>query len=231
MAEDRMAAVEESDIPEQPVRVAFAPGEFAPGNVKIAPVNGRLRRSGAEDDQALIGRCLTGEVSAWDELYSRAHPALSISICVLLGGGPSDPNLVDEIASRVWFAMIENDGRLLARFDSARGCRLITFLRTVARTEVSRHYRRERRRLRRERIALNGKAAHQPAVDGQLPGLVDVDGFLSTLTAREKRFWDDHLAESPSEVAVVDHTPLSVNARQLRHRIRDKLLKFLGSDS
>lgn len=219
-----MVIFEESDDLHRPV-----PVDCPPEDAEIDSIEGDRLLSGVEEDRALIGRCLAGDVGAWEELYCGTHPALLTVISVLLGGGTTDPNLVDEIASRVWYASIENDGRLLARFDPNRGCRLITFLRTVAKTEVSRHFRRERR----ERIALRGKPPHQPADDGQLTDFVDVDEFVATLTARERSFWDNHLAGNLSdEVAViVDSGPISPNARQLRHRIREKLHKFLGIDS
>ena len=166
-----MAILEESDDFDQPLPVECAPGD-------IGSIERDRPLSEVKEDRALIDRCLAGDAGAWDELYGGTQPALWIAIGVLLGGGHTDPNLVDEIASRVWFAMIENDGRLLARFDPDKGARLITFLRIVARTEISRHFRRERRRQRRERIALRGKPPYQPADDGQLTDFVDVDGFL-----------------------------------------------------
>ena len=178
-----------------------------------------LHLSGVEQDRELIGRCLAGEVKAWEELYSRCHPPLLSSIKVLLDGGSSDLNLVDEIAAGVWYALIENDGRLLARYDPRRGARAITFLRTVAKTEVRRHFRRERHRRRRERIAFRARPAHHPADDAQTTA--SLGEFLGTLTTRERGFYDRHLGE-------VDRKPLSANARQLAHRIREKLLRFLG---
>jgi hypothetical protein len=155
---------------------------------------------------------------------------LLVSIKVMLGSNDACPNRIDEIAARVWYALIENDGRLLARYDSRKGARLITFLRTLAKTEVSRHFRRERRRLRRERIALAGRPPYHPGNDAETAALLR--GFLPSLTGGEREFYEDRLAWHPSgDGAAVDRGPLSANARQLRHRIREKLLRFLGYQS
>ena len=92
-------------------------------------IEGDCHLSGVEEDRALVDRCLEGDPGAWEELYRHCHPLLLSYIKILLGGGASDPNLVDEISARVWYALIEKGGRLLARYDSRRGARLITFLR------------------------------------------------------------------------------------------------------
>jgi len=224
--------LEELDDLSQPAPVEAPPVDMEIGSLEdeIDSVQDDFHLSGVEEDRELMGRCLAGEVSAWDELYCRCHAALSSSIKVLLlGGGDSDLNLVDEIAARVWYALIENDGRLLARFDPRRGARLITFLRAVAKTEVSRHFRRERRRQRRERIALRGRPSHQPADDAETAALLRE--FLPTLAVGEREFYEDHLAGPLAGGGEIDREPLSVNARELRHRIREKLLRFLGYES
>ncbi len=216
-----------------------APVEFAGEDIEIGSledetdsIQGDLDLSGVEQDRELIGRCLAGEVNAWEELYCRCNPALLSSIKVLLGGGGCDLNLVDEIAARVWYALIENDGRLLARYDPRRGARLITFLRSVAKTEVCRHFCGEQCRRRCERIALCATPAHDPADDAQTAA--SLREFLPTLTAGERGFYEDHLAGHPAGGGVagaVDSEPLSPNARQFRHRIREKLLRFLGREA
>lgn len=179
-------------------------------------------------DSRLASRCLAGEPDAWEEFYAQCHPPLLVSIEALLGPDQGDPNLVDEIAARVWYALIEHDGRRLARYRPQRGARLITYLRALAKTEVCRHLRRERRRQRRERIALRGRPPHQPAGDAQMAA--SLGELVPTLTAAERDFYEAHVAGCPSGAARVrvDREPMSANARQLRHRIRKKLLRFLG---
>ena len=187
---------------------------------------------GAKKDRLLIDRCLSGDAGAWDQLYDDHHRPLLSSVRVLLGGGKSDRNLIEEIASRVWYAVIQNDSRLLVQYDVRRNARLITFLRTVAKTEVSRHFRRENRRLIREQISLSEKPMYQIPDDAQ--AAAELREFLSTLTPTERNFYDHHLAERQSDDEDIDHEPqaidtkpLSSNARTLRHRIREKLIKFM----
>ncbi len=74
-------------------------------------------------------RCLAGEVAAWEELYAQYHDVLLASVRCFLGQARSDHNLVDEIAARVWYALVANDGALLAKYDPKRGARIITFMR------------------------------------------------------------------------------------------------------
>ena len=74
-------------------------------------------------DRQLVDRCLAGEVAAWEEFYAQCHDPLCTAIRIMLGRPHGDPNLVDEIASRVWYALVANDGKLLGRYspDLARG--------------------------------------------------------------------------------------------------------------
>ena len=177
-------------------------------------------------DARLAKRCVAGEVPAWEELYAQCHEPLLFSIKVMLGPGDADLNLVDELAARVWYTLVKDDAKLLSKYDSRRGSRLITFLMTVAKSELSHHFRDEKRRQKRERIALYGKSAHHSNAEAQTAA--SLAEFLPTLTNQEREYYDDHLsdcADGDSGAAAV--FTLS-NARQLRHRIRSKLLRFLG---
>jgi hypothetical protein len=178
-------------------------------------------------DARLVKRCLAGEVAAWEELYSQCHEPLLLSIAVMLGLGLEDPNLVDELAARVWYALIKDDAKLLAKYDSRRGAQLITFLCTAAKSEVTHYFRAERRREKRERIALHGKSAHH--CDDELQTAASLAEFLPTLSRREREYYDDHLLGYPGngDSSAAGTFSLS-NARQLKHRIRGKLLMFLG---
>ena len=129
-----------------------------------------LDMSGAQADRALIDRCIAGEVAAWEDIYRQCHDPLCGSIKALLGPGFHDPNLVDDIAARVWYALVKNDGELLDRFDPCRDLRLGVFFRGLARVELMQHFRAERRRITREAevgqkprvrnpLSTNGKSA------------------------------------------------------------------------
>jgi len=58
-----------------------------------------------------------------------------------LGSNSNDLQLVDEIAARVWYAVIRDGGRVLAGFDPQRDTRLRVFLTGVARLEARQYLR------------------------------------------------------------------------------------------
>ncbi|MBN1588467.1 MAG: hypothetical protein JW888_03040 [Pirellulales bacterium] len=180
-------------------------------------------------DKVLVDRCLAGEVAAWEELYLQCHDSLLATIDAILGEGKSDRNLVDEIAARVWYALVANDGQRLSAYSPDRGARLITFMRTVARDELGRHFRAERRRRRREILAAWGKPRYRSAVASP-PVLLGE--FMATLTPQERDFCADHLlgasaTDSPSGGRMLS----AVNIRQITHQVYRKFVRFMGSDS
>ena len=178
-------------------------------------------------DQQLANRCLAGEVGAWEELYGCHHPSLLVSIRVLLGRGSADEDLVDEISAQVWYALVANDGTLLAKYESKRGASLATFLRAVAKDLVSRHFRSERRRQRRESASLVQRPRHQ--VPSARQSSASLSEFMKTLSPLERDFCGDYLlAPPPSEDwEQPQHTYSTANARQLSSRIQRKLLEFV----
>lgn len=205
------------------------------GQRREAPIS-QIDERGVLADQQLVARCLAGEVKAWEELYHQCHRALLASIKVLLGRGECDLNLVDEIAARVWYGLVAENGKLLARFDAQRGCRLTTFLATIARSEAKGHFRTERRRRNREAIASRSESdAHnlgkEPAFGAMEEFLssVTMEEFIKTLTPRERGFFTGFLLASPSESDSSLLSPLSI--RQLRHRVHQKLRRFLSDRS
>ena len=183
-------------------------------------------RERLQADERLAKRCVAGEVAAWEEIYAQCHESLLFSIKVMLGAGDADLSLVDELAARVWYAMIKDDAKLLSKYDSRRGAQLITFLMSAAKSELSHHFRNEKRRKKRELIALHEKSAHHSSEE--LQTVASLAEFIPTLTNREREYYDDQLlGYSGGDSSAAGTFSLS-NARQLRHRIRDKLLRFLG---
>jgi hypothetical protein len=180
--------------------------------------------AGVRADGLLAKRCLAGEVAAWEELYSQCHEPLLVSIRIMLGSQSTDGNLVDEIAARVWYALVANDGALLARYKTNRGARLITFMRMRANSEIVRYIRGEVRQRKRELAALRQRPQHQ-GQDGEQPVNVLAE-FFGTLTAREQVFCSKHLLGESSDV--LDPAYSASNVWQLSHRIRRKLLRFIG---
>ncbi len=180
-----------------------------------------------EADCVLVDRCSAGEVAAWDELYGRYHASLWASIKLLLGPRSCDSNVIDEIAARVWYALVENDGRLLERFDPSRGVRLSTYFRGLARIHTLLYFRDEHRRRARENQA--GHRRHRNVPVSELPDGVMLSDFADTLTAEERRFLEEHLVSSDGECADADdrqHADTSI--WQHRHRLLGKLKDFFA---
>jgi len=178
-------------------------------------------------DAALARRCVAGEVAAWEQLYALCHPPLLAAIESMLRAPPRDPTLIDEIAARVWYALVENDGELLEKFDPARGARLITFMRALAKDEISRHFRAERRRRERESGAVHDRTQQSTA-----EARAHFSEFLSTLTPHERQFAADYLLSTPPGAGGPLQKPHSpANIWQLTRRIHRKLLGYLGRKS
>jgi hypothetical protein len=176
--------------------------------------------SGSLADARLVQRCLAGEVAAWEELYAQCHEPLLVSVRIMLNGQSKDANLVDEIAARVWYALVAKDGELLTRYNPQRA-RLVTFLRALAKDEIARHFRGEVRRRRRELLALR----ERPQSTGSGQSADSLSEFLCTLTPHERVFCNDYLLTEPSGAAEQPHS--AANIWQLSHRIYRKLLRFL----
>jgi DNA-directed RNA polymerase specialized sigma24 family protein len=176
-----------------------------------------------DQDQQIIDRCLAGEVAAWEELYTQCHGPLVALIKGMLYS--ADTNLVDEIAARVWYALVAKDGALLARFDPSRGARLITFMRAIARDEAKRYFRSEVRRKERETIATREKPASIP--HGPASHLL-VEEFLTTLSPEDRTFCLQHVLATPGQDAAA--LPSRPAGWQHTHRLYRKILAFLGRE-
>lgn len=195
----------------------------------------RSRRSSSSSvnaDRDLVQRCLDGIPGAWDDLYEHCHLRLIHAIRRMVGPAV-DLNVVDEIAARVWYTIVRSDFELLARFDTSRGCRLSTFLRGIARKEFAAYSRAERRRRMRE-FAVSQSAPHV-ASSGFPFSRSELAEFMNQLTRSERAFCDHWLLAPPvarqAQAGVVASGLAwsDANIRQLRHRIRRKLDRFLNS--
>ena len=188
---------------------------------------GDMDEAGVHADSLLAKRCLAGEVAAWEQFYTQCHEPLLMSVRVMLGPQSSDASLVDEIAARVWYALVANDGKLLARYKPDRGARLITFMRMLAKDESVRYFRAEIRRRNRELTALRERPQHR-SENARQP-VNPLPEFLGTLTPHERVFCSDYLLTEPS--GAVEQKYSKANIWQLSHRIRGKLLQFLDPRS
>lgn len=201
------------------------PGPCSPANpsnrgaksAKGGPDNADPAKGFPQSDRALIDSCLAGQPAAWDALYHTCHDSLLAAIRRQLGPHKSrNAELVDEIAARVWFVLVRNDGELLNRFDPAFGVRLTSFLAAIAKDLMSRHFRSEVRRSRREAVSLQNRPTATPP---SLPPLA-LEEFLSTLTPAERTFYDDVLAKGEQDPSRAGYS--KANAWQLTSRIHRK---------
>jgi DNA-directed RNA polymerase specialized sigma24 family protein len=197
-------------------------------------------------DRRLIDRALAQEPDAWDDLYYRCHQPLLAAIRAIIGSRSADPNLVDELAARVWYAVVREDAKLLNRFDPARGCSLTTYLALLAKDEASRLFRSEKRRRRRE-TAVATSDAKAPPKSTPAPGAATITlaEFAATLTPAEKTFYDEITVRHATNGAPAtngdngsngvekingnghSHGRSQANEWQLNHRVRRKLERFL----
>jgi DNA-directed RNA polymerase specialized sigma24 family protein len=179
------------------------------------------------DDGILAERCIAGEVSAWEELYHRCHDPLCASIRMQLGRSGADAQLVDEMAARVWYALVDRDGLQLAKYKPSRGS-LMTFIRLIARKEVSHYFRAEQRRLKKE-LAGFARGNRQAFVQRGESISTMVGEFMTSLTPREREFCYEYLQISSDDRRVSRETTYSsANIWQLTRRIYKKFLNYIG---
>jgi hypothetical protein len=182
-----------------------------------------------EKDLVLARRCVAGEVKAWEEIHSQCNDSLVRIVRLLLRHQSSDENLADEITARVWYALVANDGELLTRYDPGRGARLITFMRAIARDEVRRHFRSERRRRVREDKACRDRLPHYSTEEDQVD--VTLGEFLETLSPSEREFCGDYLLESPDDDDRDPDREMSrANFWQKTHRVYARFVRFFGKE-
>lgn len=141
------------------------------------------RRNGV--DGRLVQRCLAGEAEAWDLLFRQAHPILLESARYLLGPNRRDDDLVEEIASRVWYALLRDNHRVLARYDAAEN-HLGAYLFGVAKREIQQFWRAQRRRLTHESQGGQRNSSCDHAAELEASALLQE--FLAQLNAGEQEF-------------------------------------------
>jgi DNA-directed RNA polymerase specialized sigma24 family protein len=181
---------------------------------------------GPRADQGLVTRCLAGDQRAWEQLYEERHPPLVEAIKLLLGPYAKDMHLVDEIAARVWYALLRDDARLLSRYDAQRESRLGAFLMGLAQIEIMRHVRAERRRQTHEFQGGQRILVERRAADMDVSAMLRE--FVSLLTPPEQEFLEKYLLDTPQtgpDAAADDMS--ATNIWQRRHRIRLKLMAYL----
>jgi len=191
---------------------------------------GRGSPAGTEQERALLSRCLAGEQAAWGQLYAMCHRPLLRAIGGLPLLGHKNLELIDEIAARVWYELVRDDAERLRRFEPGKG-NLAAFICGFARNVALVYLRSERRRQARECLVMRPSS---PSVDESgLPATVQLEEFLTTLTRAELAYYRQ-VIERKSPRIVGDQAPLEqfsdANSRQLRHRLRAKLERYLGQE-
>src|SRR5262249_22856273 len=125
------------------------------------------------------------------------------------------------------FSLVREDGNLLERYDAQRGCRLTTFFAALARHELLKYWRSERRRRNREHVAVT----RRPKVRSNGCDSIRMvwEEFVETLTQRERRFLEKVLLVPPSDS--VEENLSQANVWQLRSRVLSKLKLYSANDS
>ena len=175
-------------------------------------------------DRRLIDRCIAGEVAAWSLLYRETHESLLSTIRSFLGRAGHDRNLVEEIAARVWYAVVKDDFSLLNRFDVRRGCRLTTFLSVLAKSETRMLFRSERRRKSREQLVSRSELAGDSARQGVM---ISDEEFIATLSPAERTFYLEVLVAPSERRELAEQGYSCENMWQLNYRVRKKLERFI----
>src|SRR5262245_47642281 len=83
----------------------------------------------------LLEPCLEGNNTAWSSLFDELQPILIRMVKQVLGTNSQDQDLVDEIAARVWFTLVDRRFHYLRAFDPQLGVQLTTYLSGIAKTE------------------------------------------------------------------------------------------------
>ena len=145
----------------------------------------------------------------------------------LVRADAKDAHLVEELAARVWYALLRNRARLLARYDPERDSSLGAFLMGLARIEWMRHRRAERRR-RSHEVSGGLRTLEEPrTTDWEVSAMIQE--FALTLTPGEKDFMEDYLTtpQEDQEDRQQNSKLSPSNIWQRRHRLRMKLEAFL----
>jgi len=175
----------------------------------------------------LLGRCLAGDQTAWEEFFADLTPDLVRLVRYFLGRQSSDDQLVEELVARVWYVIVDNDSRILRRYDPDWSNSIGKYLAGVVCRVVRGYLRAEHSRRNRQwpRGCRSGLAYRPSGFD---VGLL-LNEFAETLNAKEMAFLEDYLLTHPS----AGHHPTSIgrlsaaNVRQRCRRLRLKLEEFL----
>jgi DNA-directed RNA polymerase specialized sigma24 family protein len=173
-------------------------------------------------DRQLIEQCIAGQKDAWTELFCQCHPMMLRQIALWVQPRNCG-ELIEEIAGRVWFKLVENRFARLAKFDPSRGVKLSTYMVALTRNECLMFLREEKRRQYRE--SRRARAMSARMID-EMPGIeLEIEEFLASLLAAEKAVAGEQLFGVASDSDVV--LPADIQLK-LKRRNVNKLRQYLG---
>jgi DNA-directed RNA polymerase specialized sigma24 family protein len=175
-------------------------------------------REAAQREYDLVQRALTGDQHAWYLLFHEQQPRLIAKVRQLLGPLHRHDDLAEEVAARVWYAVLADDYHLLSVYDPNRG-RLGTFLGRRALLEMLTLLRSHANRNRHESCYRNRRT--EAVVQLSLPEALIWQEIMPQLTDTERHFFQQHLLSRST-------SPLpSPTIGQLRYGIRRKIVAYL----
>jgi DNA-directed RNA polymerase specialized sigma24 family protein len=178
-------------------------------------------------DALLVERCIQGEVAAWEKLYHQCHAPLCASIRNHLGRLGTDSHLVDEMAARVWYALVDHDGKQLTKYNVRRGS-VLTFIQWIAKKETANYFRSEQRRLKNEIASLTKKNRSENTNRAESLQTLLTE-FIASLTPHERDFCFEYLQISPDDNRIrLEKNYSPANIWQLTRRIYKKFVSYLG---
>ena len=189
---------------------------------KVESVNRKLASAAVLADEQLVVRCLRNERTAWAELFELCHSRIVTRVCSVLRRAPGTLDAAEEVAAKVWLAVVVDEGRLLRRFDAGNGTRVATYLSGIAGKETLKFLRSSRRRKHRE--AEYGKAAARRTSTTPV-ALLELKEFLSLLTPAEH-----HVCLSDLKATNKPSAERNKNFAATRRSVRSKLADFLRSE-
>jgi DNA-directed RNA polymerase specialized sigma24 family protein len=169
------------------------------------------------DEERLVACCLQGDLESWEMMFDLYHPRLVSTIRVLLRG-VNGGQQAEDIAAAVWSLLWRDPDKRLRRYNPEAG-RLLSFLTSIARRELSKERRSSQRRHFREFIVARKEASCEEVGRG-----LAFNEFLATLTGRELEFC---LSELRPEADRQQRPTLSMaNVWKLRSRVLKKFRKY-----
>lgn len=182
-----------------------------------------MQTNAISSDIDLVRHCIDGDAAAWQQLYNKHHLRLLSIIRSRMAGKSVDDEWIQEIASLVWFSLVEKDHDRLRRFEPRRCRQFSAYLSALARQEILKLYRKDHRRRLREASAARSELVRSL----ESPAHIEerLTEFLTTLTRQERAFCVSSLL---NQSAAGHESPYSAaNTWTLRHRILCKLDVFM----